>query len=75
MINWNKEHIQLRVKGNVAGTHGKIFFDDVEVGRIRSGLPRGTSVPACGVSYAISSAAYGTYTRLGLPSSESRYRR
>jgi len=58
MINWNKENIQLRVKGNIAGSHSKIFFDDVEVGRIRSGLPRGSCNPVCGVSYAISSAAY-----------------
>lgn len=58
MVNWNKEHIKLRVKGNPVGRHGKVFFDDVEVGRIRAGLPGGTNSTE-GVSYDISSAAYG----------------
>jgi hypothetical protein len=59
MINWNKEHIQLRVKGSILDRHGKVFFDDVEVGRIRAGLPTGTNSTAR-ESYIISSAAYGT---------------
>ena len=58
MTNWNKEYIQLRVKGNLMGRHGKVLFDDVEVGRIHPGPPDGTS-SAGKESYTISSAAYG----------------
>ena len=41
------------------GRHGKVLFDGIEVGRIRAGLPMATN-PTNGMSYAISSAAYGT---------------
>jgi len=58
MINWNKERIQLSVKGNIVGRHGKVFFDDVEVGRIRAGLPIRGTTSSGGASYAISSAEY-----------------
>jgi hypothetical protein len=58
MINWNREHTQLRVKRNVVNRHGRVFFDDVEVGRIQAGPPRDTGSSG-GESYTISSAAYG----------------
>ena len=64
MSNWNKEHIQLRVRGNLMDRHGKVLFDDVEVGRIQAGLPEGTT-SAGKESYTISSAAYGA--QLSLP--------
>jgi len=57
MINWNKEHIQLTVKGNLMDRHTKVFFDDVEVGRILARLPKKTSATSR-ESYTISSAAY-----------------
>jgi hypothetical protein len=59
MINWNKEHIQLTVKGNILDRHTKVFFDNVEVGRIDTRLPKKTS-SICRESYTLSSAAYGT---------------
>ena len=58
MTNWNKEYIQLRAKGNFTGRHGKVLFDDIEVGRIHADLPKNTNSPG-GESYTISSAAYG----------------
>jgi len=57
MINWNKEHIQLTVKGNFMDRQTKVFFDDVEVGRILGRLPKKTSATS-GESYTVSSAAY-----------------
>ena len=59
MTNWNKEDIQLRVKGNLTGRHGRVMFDDVEIGRIHAGLPKNANL-TCRESYTISSAAYGT---------------
>ena len=58
MTNWNKECIQLRVRGNLMDRHGKVLFDDVEVGRIQADLSKGPS-PSGKESYTISSAAYG----------------
>ena len=60
MINWNKEHIKLKVKGNILDRHRhNVFFDNIEVGRILSGIPERTN--SIGEeSYSISSAAYGT---------------
>lgn len=57
MINWNKEHIQLYVKGSICNRHGKVFFDDVEVGRIHAGHQK-NSLPSSRGTYTISSAAY-----------------
>jgi len=57
MTNWNKEYIQLRVKGNLMDRHGRVFFDGVEVGRILAGAPKDTN-PAGRESYTISCAAY-----------------
>ncbi|KAF9792257.1 tubby C-terminal-like domain-containing protein [Thelephora terrestris] len=57
MINWNKEHIQLTVKGNILDRHTKVFFDNVEVGRIDTRLPKKTN-SICRESYTLSSAAY-----------------
>jgi hypothetical protein len=58
MINWNKEHIKLRVKGNLMDRHGKVFFDGLEVGRIHTGFTKDTK-DTSGESYTVSSAAYG----------------
>jgi len=58
MTNWNKEHIQLRVKGNLTDRHGKVMFDDIEVGRIHAAGPKNTKSTT--ESYIISTAAYGT---------------
>ena len=58
MINWNKEQIQLRAKGNPVDHHVKVLFDDVEVGRINTGLPKNAK-SASREFYTISSAAYG----------------
>ena len=58
MTNWNKEHIQLRVKGNLMDRHGKVLFDDVEVGRILAAGPKNKE-SAGRESYTISAAAYG----------------
>lgn len=58
MTNWNKEHIQLRVRGNLMDRHRKVLFDDVEVGRIHAAGPKNTE-SASGESYTISTAAYG----------------
>jgi len=58
MTNWNKEHIQLRVRGNLVDRHRKVLFDDVEVGRIHAAGPKNTK-SANRESYTISTAAYG----------------
>lgn len=63
MINWNREHTQLRVKRNVVNRHGRVFFDDVEVGRIQA-RPRRDTGSAGRESYTISSAAYGVQLSL-----------
>jgi len=57
MMNWNKECIQLRVRGSLMGRHCKIVFDDIEVGRILANLPKNTN-SAGRESYTISTAAY-----------------
>jgi uncharacterized protein YxjI len=57
MVNWNKEHIQLIVKGNIMDRHCKVFFDGVEVGRIQADLKKEDN-PAGGEIYTISGAAY-----------------
>lgn len=59
-MNWNKEHIQLRVRGGLMGRYCKVLFDDIEVGRILANLPKNTSATSRG-SYTISAAEYGTY--------------
>lgn len=59
MMNWNKECVQLRVRGSLMGRHCKIVFDDIEVGRILANLPKNTN-SAGKESYTISAAAYGT---------------
>jgi len=66
MTNWNKEYVQLRVKGNLLGRYSKVMFDDVEVGRIRSALPKNTN-STCKESYTISAAPYGAQSSSLLP--------
>lgn len=58
MTNWNKEYIQLRVRGNLMDRHGKVLFDDVEVGRIHAGGSKEANTTSRGF-YTVSSAAYG----------------
>jgi len=58
MTNWNKECIQLGVRGNLMDRHGKVLFDDIEVGRIHACPPQNTNSTSR-ESYTISSAAYG----------------
>ena len=58
MTNWNKEYIQLRVKGNLVDRHRKVLFEDVEVGRILAAGPKNAK-SANRDSYIISTAAYG----------------
>jgi len=57
MMNWNKEHIQLRVRGGLMGRQCKIVFDDIEVGRILANLPKNASSTGR-ESYTISAAEY-----------------